>query len=47
MSGDVHIGEEHGIPVTLAPGTAAYAPAAGGPLTAAGLGTLFVAAVPD
>ncbi|KUL36722.1 mannose-6-phosphate isomerase [Actinoplanes awajinensis subsp. mycoplanecinus] len=47
VSGDVHIGEEHGIPVTLSPGTAAYAPAAGGPLTAAGLGTLFIAAVPD
>ncbi|WP_122981909.1 mannose-6-phosphate isomerase, class I [Actinoplanes teichomyceticus] len=46
-TGDVHVGAEHGIPVTLQPGTAAYAPASGGPLTAAGLGTLFVAAVPD
>ncbi|WP_246634894.1 mannose-6-phosphate isomerase, class I [Actinoplanes hulinensis] len=44
--GDVHVGEEHGIPVTLHPGTAAYAPADTGPLTAAGLGTIFVAAVP-
>ncbi len=47
VAGDVHIGEEHGIPVTLSPGTAAYGPAAAGPLTAAGLGTVFVAAVPD
>lgn len=47
VAGDVHIGEDHGTPVTLAPGTAAYAPAAAGVLTAAGLGTLFVAAVPE
>ncbi|BCJ44581.1 putative mannose-6-phosphate isomerase ManA [Actinoplanes ianthinogenes] len=46
VAGDVHVGEEHGIPVTLPPGTAAYAPASAGPLTAAGLGTVFVAAVP-
>ncbi|MFI1990053.1 mannose-6-phosphate isomerase, class I [Actinoplanes sp. NPDC020271] len=45
-AGDVHIGEDHGIPVSLGPGTAAYAPAEAGVLTAAGLGTLFVAAVP-
>ncbi len=45
-AGDVHIGEEHGIPVSIAPGTAAYAPAGAGVLTAAGVGTLFVAAVP-
>jgi mannose-6-phosphate isomerase len=45
-AGDVHIGTEHGIPVSLTPGAAAYAPAGSGELTAAGLGTLFVAAVP-
>ncbi|MEU4425311.1 mannose-6-phosphate isomerase, class I [Actinoplanes sp. NPDC024001] len=44
--GDVHIGEDHGTPVTVHPGTAAYAPAAAGPLTAAGTGTIFLAAVP-
>ncbi|WIN00704.1 mannose-6-phosphate isomerase, class I [Actinoplanes oblitus] len=47
VAGDVHVGEEHGVPVTLQPGTAAYAPDAAGPLTAAGLGVVFVAAVPD
>ncbi|GAA4598039.1 mannose-6-phosphate isomerase [Actinoplanes octamycinicus] len=47
VAGDVHVGEEHGVPVTLRAGAAAYAPDAAGPLTAAGLGTLFVAAVPD
>jgi mannose-6-phosphate isomerase len=46
-TGDVHVGEEHGIPVTLLPGTAAYAPAGAGQLTAAGLGMLFLAAVPE
>ena len=46
VEGDVHLGEEHGIPVTVHPGTAAYAPANAGPITAAGLGTVFVAAVP-
>ncbi|WP_089293215.1 mannose-6-phosphate isomerase, class I [Actinoplanes regularis] len=46
VAGDVHVGAEHGIPVTLSPGTAAYGPAAAGPLTAAGVGTVFVAAVP-
>nr|WP_203682625.1 mannose-6-phosphate isomerase, class I [Actinoplanes siamensis] len=47
VSGDVHVGEDHGTPVTLPPGTAAFAPAGAGRLTAAGAGTLFVAAVPD
>ncbi|WUJ12532.1 mannose-6-phosphate isomerase, class I [Actinoplanes sp. NBC_00393] len=45
-AGDIHVGEDHGIPVTLSPGTAAYAPATAGTLTAAGAGTLFIAAVP-
>ncbi|WP_230859055.1 mannose-6-phosphate isomerase, class I [Actinoplanes aureus] len=45
-AGDVHVGEDHGIPVTVAPGEAAYAPASAGPLTAAGTGTIFIAAVP-
>ncbi|AEV81960.1 mannose-6-phosphate isomerase [Actinoplanes sp. SE50] len=47
VAGDVHVGEDHGIPVSLGPGAAAYAPAGAGQLTAAGLGTLFIAAVPD
>ncbi|BAL86089.1 putative mannose-6-phosphate isomerase [Actinoplanes missouriensis 431] len=45
-SGDVHVGEEHGVPVEVRPGGAAYAPASAGPLTAAGIGVVFVAAVP-
>ncbi|MEV6346950.1 mannose-6-phosphate isomerase, class I [Actinoplanes sp. NPDC051851] len=47
VSGDVHVGEDHGIPVTLTPGTAAYAPTNAGPVTAAGLGSVFIAAVPS
>jgi mannose-6-phosphate isomerase len=45
-AGEVHVGEEHGVPVTVAPGTAAYTPANAGAITAAGVGTVFVAAVP-
>ncbi len=45
-SGDVHVGEGHGVPVEVRPGEAAYAPAGAGPLTAAGVGVIFVAAVP-
>ncbi|MBB2945616.1 mannose-6-phosphate isomerase [Actinoplanes lutulentus] len=45
-SGDIHVGEGHGTPVEVRPGEAAYAPASAGPLTAAGVGVLFVASVP-
>ncbi|WP_229071983.1 mannose-6-phosphate isomerase, class I [Actinoplanes sp. DH11] len=45
-SGDVHVGEGHGVPVEVRPGEAAYAPASAGPLTAAGVGVFFVASVP-
>ncbi|MEV6299538.1 mannose-6-phosphate isomerase, class I [Actinoplanes sp. NPDC051861] len=46
VAGEVQVGEGHGVPVTLLPGTAAYAPASAGDLTAAGVGEIFVASVP-
>jgi mannose-6-phosphate isomerase len=45
--GTVFAGQsEDGTPVELAPGTAAYVPAAAGAIKVAGTGRLFVAAVP-
>ncbi|MBL7256809.1 mannose-6-phosphate isomerase, class I [Paractinoplanes lichenicola] len=47
ISGDTYVGEAvDGMPVELAPGTAAYAPADAGQIKVAGEGQLFVAAVP-
>jgi mannose-6-phosphate isomerase len=46
IEGDTFVAEPHGTPTELTPGTAAYAPAETGPLTLAGTGVAFVAAVP-
>ncbi len=45
-AGETFAGERHGVPVELGPGTAAFVPADAGPITVAGTGTVFVAAVP-
>jgi mannose-6-phosphate isomerase len=45
-AGEVHVGEAHGTPVEVRAGTAAFAPADAGPITVAGVGEVFVAAVP-
>jgi mannose-6-phosphate isomerase len=44
--GDVFVAAGHGTPVELSPGTAAFVPAEAGPITVAGVGEAFVAAVP-
>jgi mannose-6-phosphate isomerase len=44
--GDVFVAEGHGTPVEVGPGQAAYAPADAGVITVAGVGEVFVAAVP-
>lgn len=44
VEGDAFVAEGHGTPVEITPGTAAFAPASAGPISAAGTGTIFVAA---
>ncbi|MCA2215571.1 mannose-6-phosphate isomerase, class I [Jidongwangia harbinensis] len=46
VEGEVFVGEAHGIPAGVTAGTAAFAPADAGPVTVAGVGEVFVAAVP-
>jgi mannose-6-phosphate isomerase len=46
-AGDVFVAGDHGTPVEVAPGSAAFAPAGVGVITVAGVGEVFVAAVPD
>jgi mannose-6-phosphate isomerase len=46
IRGDVFVGEAHGTPVEVGAGAAAVAPADAGPITVAGAGEVFVAAVP-
>jgi mannose-6-phosphate isomerase len=45
-SGDVFVAEDHGTPVEVGPGAAAFAPADAGTITVAGIGEVFIAAVP-
>jgi mannose-6-phosphate isomerase len=45
-AGDVFVAEDHGTPVEVGPGRAAFAPADAGVITAAGIGEIFLAAVP-
>jgi mannose-6-phosphate isomerase len=45
-AGDVYVAEDHGTPVEVTPGTAAFAAADAGPITLAGIGETFIAAVP-
>jgi mannose-6-phosphate isomerase len=40
------VAEDHGTPVEVGPGLAAFAPADAGPITVAGVGEVFIAAVP-
>lgn len=44
--GDVFVAPEHGTPVEVRPGTAAFVPSDAGPITVAGVGEAFVAGVP-
>jgi mannose-6-phosphate isomerase len=44
--GDVFVAAGHGTPVEVSAGAAAFAPDDAGPITVAGVGTVFVAAVP-
>jgi mannose-6-phosphate isomerase len=46
VEGDVFVAEGHGTPIEVTPGGAAFAPDDAGPITLAGTGTAFVAAVP-
>jgi mannose-6-phosphate isomerase len=46
VEGDVFVAGGHGTPVEVSPGEAAFAPDDVGPITLAGTGTAFVAAVP-
>ncbi|MDT4990980.1 MAG: mannose-6-phosphate isomerase [Actinoplanes sp.] len=46
-AGDVHVAGDHGTPVEVSPGTAAFVAAESGPITLAGLGQTFVASVPS
>jgi mannose-6-phosphate isomerase len=46
-SGDVYVAEDHGTPVDVSPGKAAFAAAEAGPITLAGVGETFIAAVPS
>jgi mannose-6-phosphate isomerase len=46
VEGDVFVAGGHGTPVEVRPGEAAFAPDDAGPITVAGMGTAFVAAVP-
>jgi mannose-6-phosphate isomerase len=46
VEGDVFVAAGHGTPVEVAPGAAAFVPADTGPITLAGVGRAFVAAVP-
>jgi mannose-6-phosphate isomerase len=45
-SGDVYVAEDHGTPVDVSPGKAAFAAAEAGTITLAGVGQTFIAAVP-
>jgi mannose-6-phosphate isomerase len=45
-AGEVYVAEDHGTPVEVTPGTAAFAAADAGPITLAGIGQTFIAAVP-
>jgi mannose-6-phosphate isomerase len=46
-AGDVHVAGDHGTPVEVSPGTAAFVAAESGPITLAGRGQSFVASVPS
>jgi mannose-6-phosphate isomerase len=46
VEGDVFVAAGHGTPVEVVPGGAAFASAEAGPITVAGVGEVFVAAVP-
>jgi mannose-6-phosphate isomerase len=46
IEGDVFVAQGHGTPAEVGPGQAAFAPAEAGPITVAGVGEVFVAAVP-
>jgi mannose-6-phosphate isomerase len=46
VAGEVYVAEGHGTPVGVRAGSAAFAPAEAGPITVAGVGEVFVAAVP-
>jgi mannose-6-phosphate isomerase len=46
VGGDVFVADDHGTPVEVGPGVAAFAPADAGVITVAGIGEVFVAAVP-
>jgi mannose-6-phosphate isomerase len=46
VEGEVFVAKGHGTPVEVSPGAAAFAPDDAGPITVAGVGVVFVAAVP-
>jgi mannose-6-phosphate isomerase len=46
IKGDVFVAQDHGTPTEVGAGTAAFAAADAGPITVAGVGEVFVAAVP-
>ena len=46
-AGAVYVAEDHGTPVDVSPGKAAFAAAEAGPITLAGVGQTFIAAVPS
>jgi mannose-6-phosphate isomerase len=46
IEGDVFVAQDHGTPTEVGAGTAAFATADAGPITVAGVGEIFVAAVP-
>jgi mannose-6-phosphate isomerase len=46
VAGETFAGEDHGTPIELNPGTAAFAPADTGPIKLAGKGTVFAATAP-
>lgn len=46
ITGDVFVAQDHGTPVEVSPGAAAFVTADAGPITLAGVGEAFVAAVP-
>ena len=45
-AGDTFVGGDHGTPVEVPPGAAAFVPASAGRATVAGPGEVFIAAVP-
>ncbi len=46
-AGETFVGENHGTPIELGPGSAAFVPADTGPIKVAGTGTVFLATVPS